>query len=374
MSTVRSDLGRYKVADPIGSGGMAVVYLGEDCELGRRVAIKVLADNLAVDEGFRARFLREAQTAARLSHPNIVHVYDLGRDSTGRPFIVMEYVDGPTLAETIDREGPLALERVLEVARDCAAGLAYAHGAGVIHRDLKPHNLLVGGDGRVKIADFGIARSLDAAEITVVGSVLGTAGYLAPEQARGEAVTTAADMYSLGVTLHQLATGTMPDPGARPELAEPLRTIVAGCLEQDPAARPTAAQVGSLLAGEPKVPGTFGSPPRTAVLQRPAPTGAATRPLPRRTYAMPRTLVAPRPRPAPLTRSARQRLLTGLFAVLIVALVVVLAASAGGGSHAKAGGTKVPGTSVPRVHPIPHGATAGAQAHAIAAWLRNHAG
>ena len=378
MTTVHSDLGRYRIGETIGSGGMAIVHLAEDCELHRPVAVKLLADNLAVDEGFRARFLREAQLAARLSHPNIVHVYDLGRDATGRPYIVMEYVDGPSLAEVLDREGPPALERVLAIGRDCCAGLAYAHGAGLVHRDLKPHNLLVDSEGRVKIADFGIARSLDAADITLAGSVLGTAGYLAPEQARGEAVTAAADMYSLGVTLHQLATGRMPDPGAPVELVEPLRSVVARCLDGRPANRPSAAEVGEMLdpavaqaVDEPTVPGTFGSPERTAVLRSDAGTGA-TRRMQRSVYTSPRTLVAPRPRPAPLTRSARHKILAALFAIVIAALVVILAASAGGGNS--------PSTKAPQHHhagavkPIPRGSTPTDQAHAIAAWLRNHAG
>src|SRR3954471_5032702 len=122
---------------------MAVVYLADDCELHRRVAVKLLADNLAADESFRARFLREAQVAARLSHPHIVHVYDLGSDARGRPFIVMEYVDGASLAEVVEREGALPLERVCALGRDCCDGLAYAHAAGLVHRDLKPHNLLL---------------------------------------------------------------------------------------------------------------------------------------------------------------------------------------------------------------------------------------
>jgi serine/threonine protein kinase len=371
LSTVHSDLGRYRLGDPIGSGGMAIVYLAEDCELHRPVAVKLLADNLAVDEGFRARFLREAQLAARLSHPNIVHVYDLGRDENGRPFIVMEYVDGRSLAEVLDREGPLALERVLEIGRECCTGLAYAHAAGLVHRDLKPHNLLVDGDGRVKIADFGIARSLDAADLTLTGSVLGTAGYLAPEQGRGEPVTAAADMYSLGVTLHQLATGLMPDPGAPTDLTEPLRTVVARCLDEHPANRPTATEAGQMLAGDGKVPGTFPSPERTAVLRSGADTSVATRPLRRSTYTSPRTLVAPRPRPAPLTRSARHKLLAALLAVVIAALVVILAASASGGSSTQ---TKPAHHHRTAARPIPRGATPADGAHAIAAWLRSHAG
>ena len=210
MSTVPTDLGRYRLDRALGSGGMAIVYLAHDRELDRVVAVKRLADNLAHDRSFRDRFLREAQLAAPLSHPNVVRVYDFGHDPDGRPFIVMEYVEGGSLAEALARDGALSPARVVAVARDCCAGLAYAHAAGLVHRDLKPQNLLLDPDCRVKIADFGIARTLDGTSLTLTGSVLGTAGYLAPEQAGGEQVTAAADIYGLGVTLHQLVTGTMP--------------------------------------------------------------------------------------------------------------------------------------------------------------------
>src|SRR5262249_34339161 len=152
---------------------------------------------------FRERFVREARLAAGLSHPNIVQVYDTGEDDDGRPFIVMEFVDGESLVETLRRETRVAPVRVVEIGLDCCAGLGYAHGAGLVHRDIKPHNLLADPRGRIKIADFGIARSLGGAALTMTGGVVGTANYLAPEQARGEQVTTAADMYALGVTLYQ---------------------------------------------------------------------------------------------------------------------------------------------------------------------------
>ena len=365
MSTVGTDLGRYRLGEALGSGGMASVYLADDGELGRRVAVKLLADNLAVDESFRARFLREAQLAARLSHPNIVHVYDLGRDPSGRPFIVMEYIDGCSLAELLARQGPLALERVLEIGRDTCAGLAYAHAQGLVHRDLKPHNLLLGRDGRVKIADFGIARSLDGGDITLAGSVLGTIGYVAPEQARGETVTSAADMYGLGVTLHQLAAGRMPTPGAPVDLVEPLRTAVARCIDEQPASRPTAGEVERMLATPALATGV------TTVLR--SGSTAPTRPLPRTTYTARHPLVAGGPRPAPLTRSARHRLIAALLALVIVALVVILAGAGGSGDGTPAQATK----RHHRAHAartIPHGSTASAEARAIARYLRNHAG
>ena len=236
MSTVPTDQGRYRLGRPLGSGGMAIVYLAHDRELDRVVAVKRLADNLSHDRSFRDRFLREAQLAAPLNHPNVVRVYDFGHDPDGRPFIVMEYVEGGSLAEALARDGALNPARVVAVARDCCAGLAYAHATGLVHRDLKPQNLLLEPDGRVKIADFGIARTLDGTSLTLTGSVLGTAGYLAPEQAGGAQVTAAADIYGLGVTLHQLATGTMPGPDAQP-LPDPLRSAVAHCLDPDDRSR-----------------------------------------------------------------------------------------------------------------------------------------
>ena len=217
---------------------MAIVYQAHDRELGRVVAVKRLADNLSHDRSFRDRFLREAQLAARLSHPRLVRVYDFGHDPDGRPFIVMEYVEGGSLAETLARDGVLSPARVVAVARDCCSGLAYAHAAGLVHRDLKPQNLLLDLDGRVKIADFGIARSLDGTSLTLTGSVLGTAGYLAPEQAGGEQVSAAADIYGLGVTLHQLTTGTLPGPDAPQALPEPVGSVVPAASTPTPAVVP----------------------------------------------------------------------------------------------------------------------------------------
>ncbi|HVI36210.1 MAG TPA: serine/threonine-protein kinase, partial [Gaiellales bacterium] len=264
MSAIRADQGRYTLDRALGSGGMAIVYLAHDRELGRVVAVKRLADNLSHDPSFRDRFLREAQLAAPLSHPNVVRVYDFGHDPDGRPFIVMEYVEGGSLAEALARDGALTPARVVAVARDCCAGLAYAHGAGLVHRDLKPQNLMLDLDGCVKIADFGIARTLDGTSLTLTGSVLGTAGYLAPEQAGGAQVTAAADIYGLGVTLHQLATGTMPGPDAPQDLPDPLRGVIVCCLDPDPARRPTAEALSAML-DEP-----------TTVVARPAASDAAT--------------------------------------------------------------------------------------------------
>ena len=198
--------GRYRVERTLGHGGMAVVYLAHDESLQRLVAVKVLAANLGDDETFRTRFLREARLAGRLSHPNIVQVYDAGESDDGRPYIVMEYVAGETVAEC----GKLQASEAVALVLQACAGLQHAHDAGLVHRDVKPANLLLRDDSVLKIADFGIARAAEATQLTQLGTVLGTAAYLAPEQAAGEEVTAAADIYSLGAVLYELLTGRPP--------------------------------------------------------------------------------------------------------------------------------------------------------------------
>ena len=197
--------GRYTIERELGRGGMAGVYLARDEELHRAVAVKVLAEHLSADDTFRARFLREARLAGRLSHPNIVQVYDVG-DAGGRPFIVMEYVPGGTLAEC----GRLPPGRVAALGLQASAGLQQAHGAGLVHRDVKPGNLLLRDDDVLKIADFGIARAAETTRHTQAGTILGTAAYLAPEQIAGEDATPASDLYSLGAVLYELLTGRPP--------------------------------------------------------------------------------------------------------------------------------------------------------------------
>jgi serine/threonine protein kinase len=200
---------RYTVEATLGRGGMATVELARDAQLGRKVAIKRLFASLVDDETFQARFLREARLAAGLSHPNLVAVYDAGEEA-GVPYIVMEYVEGETLAQLMRRTGPLPPDRAVEILLQVCAGLGHAHAAGLIHRDIKPQNLLVRHDGVVKIADFGIARTLQATQLTQAGTVLGTAAYLAPEQAAGQPVTAAADIYSLGAVSYELLAGGTP--------------------------------------------------------------------------------------------------------------------------------------------------------------------
>jgi tRNA A-37 threonylcarbamoyl transferase component Bud32 len=198
--------GRYEVVRPLGHGAMATVDLAHDVELDRPVALKRLAENFARDDGLRRRFVREARLAARLAHPHVVRVFDVGEDD-GRPFIAMEYVEGETLADLVARRGPLPAAEAARLGMHMCAGLAAAHAAGLVHRDVKPQNLLLGTDGALKLGDFGIAAGHEGTRLTVAGTVLGTAGYLAPEQARGEQVTAAADIYAVGAVLYELLTG-----------------------------------------------------------------------------------------------------------------------------------------------------------------------
>ena len=259
MSTPTEVASRYRLERRLGAGGMSTVFLGMDSVLERRVAVKLLAEHLAEDETFVARFRREALAAARLQHPNVVQVYDSGRDGdSGRHYIVMEYVRGPSCADLLRDEKTLPIDECVAHLRDACQGLDYAHRAGVIHRDVKPGNLLVVEEsGTVKLADFGIAKAAEQSRVTQIGSVLGTAAYLSPEQARGEDAGPASDIYSLGVCGYQFLTGRLPfeyssltelalkqqdaeiDPivDLRPEVPIELDRAVRGCLARDAAAR-----------------------------------------------------------------------------------------------------------------------------------------
>ena len=203
--------GRYRIEGRLGVGGMSTVHLAFDQRLERYVAVKLLAEHLADDPAFVSRFRREALSAARLVHPNIVQVFDSGFDEgQHRHFIVMEHVPGDSCAELLRDRGHLDVEQGVEIISQACRGLDYAHRNGVVHRDVKPGNLLVSEAEVVKLADFGIARATDQASITQVGSVLGTAAYLAPEQARGEEAGVRSDIYSLGVVTYQLLSGRLP--------------------------------------------------------------------------------------------------------------------------------------------------------------------
>lgn len=275
--------GRYRVERRLGEGAMARVDLAHDAELGRPVAIKVLAGHLADDRELRERFVREGRLAARLAHPHVVAVYDAGEED-GRPYIVMEYVDGETLAELVRRRGALPPAEAVGLARQALAGLEHAHAAGLVHRDLKPGNLLLRGDGTLKIADFGIARAMEVTGLTEAGTVLGTAAYLAPEQARGEQVGPPADVYSLAAVLYELLTGRPPRQVASlaeldEHAAEPIRPVrdlepavppeledtVMRALAARPEHRPSAAELRTGLDAWAK-PGSPSPEPPTAVM------------------------------------------------------------------------------------------------------------
>jgi eukaryotic-like serine/threonine-protein kinase len=251
---------RYRIVRRIGAGGMANVYLAEDQELGRRVAIKILNDRHANDEQFIERFRREAKNAASLSHPNIVSIYDRGT-AEGTYYIAMEHLDGRNLKELLIARGPAPPRIAIGYVRDILAALAFAHRHGIVHRDIKPHNILVDRDNRVKVTDFGIARA-GASQMTEAGSIVGTAQYLSPEQARGTAVDHRSDLYSVGVVLFELLTGEVPFTGdspveiamkhlsaqpplpsdRRPGVPHELDLIVARALAKDPAERYQSAE------------------------------------------------------------------------------------------------------------------------------------
>ncbi len=206
---------RYEIEERLGGGGMAVVYRARDAFLGRPVSIKVLREQFASDADFLERFRREAQAVASLSHPNIVSLYDVGQDGDVH-YLVMEYVEGRTLKDRIAHDGPLPARTAVEVARQVLDALEHAHQQQVVHRDIKSHNILLAKSGRVKVADFGIARATNGATLVHTGSIVGSAHYFSPEQARGRAVDERSDLYSAGVVLYEMLTGNVPFQGDSP--------------------------------------------------------------------------------------------------------------------------------------------------------------
>lgn len=345
--------GRYVLERELGRGGMAEVYAAHDTTLDRRVAVKVLARRLAGDAGLRERFVHEGRYAARLSHPNVVGVYDSGDDG-GIPYIVMELVEGTTLQEELDRRGAFPAAEVESIARQACAGLAHAHDAGIVHRDVKPQNLLLTPSGEVKISDFGIARGDEGPGITQAGELLGTVEYLAPEVVDGHAATAASDLYALGGVLYRLLTGEPPrrvrtlDDVTRRERIRPPRKLVRdpppgleraimACLDTEPLRRPQSArELSSLLDG---------APPATTHLE---PVTEAR-------------IVGAR---IERTRPARRIWLLVLLPVVAV-LAVAGSLLAGGGDGAK------PVRTGPT--PLRQGGTPGQDAQQLADWLRANA-
>jgi serine/threonine-protein kinase len=353
--------GRYELGERLGVGGMSTVVRAFDDRLERDVAIKLLAEHLADDDQFVARFRREALAVARLVHPNIVQVFDFGLDEpTHRQYIVMELVRGQSGAEILREEGVLEVRDALSIVAQACRGLAYAHRNDVVHRDVKPGNLLRGEDGVVKLADFGIAKAFsDESSITQVGSVLGTAAYLAPEQAAGEQAGPAADLYALGVVAYQLLSGRLPYEAQsltelalkqqrevpprldelNPDVSPQLAMAVDRALALDPRQRPASAEdMRSQLADGARGIGPADTDPTThraagpptsatsVVGQRTGATGVARAPVQQRQPRAPR---APRPAPTyatqapvatrPPRRGRAKRFFGGLLVLLLLA-------------------------------------------------------
>jgi eukaryotic-like serine/threonine-protein kinase len=324
--------GRYELQEVAGSGGMSNVYRARDTVLERTVAIKILHDHFSDDPEYVERFRREARALAQLNHPNIVTVIDRG-EYEGRQFIVFEHVEGENLKELVDREGQLPVEQALSLVHQVARGLAFAHEHGVVHRDVKPHNVLIDEDGVAKVTDFGIARSIDPADgLTETGALLGTSEYIAPEQASGGRVDERSDQYSLAAVLYELLAGEPPYTGenfmavamkhvqdpvpsvreVRPDVSPRLDAIVARALAKRPENRfsSTEALMAALEAAR-------------------ADTDAASTPALGATESIPR----PGPLPPPIGRRRRRfplPILLGLVAVGVTALVVALVIAGGG--------------------------------------------
>lgn len=283
--------GRYRLVHSLGRGGVAEVYEAVDERLARRVAVKLFRGDAAEE---LQRHESEMRTLAQLDHPALVTVYDAGDDGR-RPFLVMQLVEGTTLANELARYGKIPSEQVAEWGQTLASGLAYVHGQGIIHRDVKPANVLVGRDGRVHLADFGIARLVDAAHVTRAGEIVGTPSYFAPEQVAGEPVGPAADVYALALVLLECLTGRKAfegtalevamarlarDPDVPDDLSPGWRMLLMGMLSRVPASRPLAAEVADRLGeltGSPTTSVPVVAPPDATRVMAPVTTQATTR-------------------------------------------------------------------------------------------------
>jgi beta-lactam-binding protein with PASTA domain/tRNA A-37 threonylcarbamoyl transferase component Bud32 len=333
--------GRYRIVRKLGTGGMANVYLAEDEVLGRRVAIKILNDRHAGDDQFVERFRREAKNAASLSHPNIVSIYDRG-EAEGTYYIAMEYLDGRSLKELIVARGPAPVNVAIEYARQILAAIRFAHRHGIVHRDIKPHNVLVDAEGRLKVTDFGIARA-GVSQMTEAGSIIGTAQYLSPEQAKGAPVDQTSDLYSVGVVLYELLTGVVPFSGDTPveiamkhlsstpeppsakraEVPRELDLIVMRALAKDPADRYQSAEemdddLGRVARGAAVSPATEEA--ATAIISRPPSTAVTAITPPRTREAVP---YAPPPAYYDYDEPRRRAVWPWFVALLFVAAAIV---------------------------------------------------
>ena len=342
---------RYRIESRLGNGGMAIVYAGTDTLLRRRVAVKVLRDQYAADDDFVKRFYYEAQSAAKLSHPNIVNVYDVGREGD-EYFIVMELVDGETLAEQIGPHKSIPEPVAIDYAAQIASGLAYAHRQGILHRDIKPANILVTKDDVVKLSDFGIARAVaeNASGVTQPGMVMGSVYYISPEQAQGFEIDETSDLYALGVVIYQMVTGTLPYVGENPvtvalkHVSDPVPTLPAGSaspalasivtrlLQKNPRDRfQSASDVATALREareRPTVMQNVGVGVMADGATMPIPTVRAPQPPPRRASSAERPLISDRTPPNGIPRvplevvetAPRQPMIwVGLLALLLAA-------------------------------------------------------
>ncbi len=330
----------------LGHGGMATVFLAHDRKLDRPVAIKLLADNLAGDEEVRARFTREARLAAKLDHPNVVQVYDVGEEDD-RPYIVMELVAGGTLGDRLERRGrALPLSEALPLLRQMCDGLGHAHARRLVHRDVKPQNLLLRkADDCLKVADFGIARAAEETRLTRTGNVIGTDRYMAPEQLADGRISPATDVFACGVVADEVLPKRRP-----PELGE----IVDNCLRANPRERfPDAAALGAALAGVEANGATPATVPLAGEPARHPGATPATMPMPRTPARRPRAILAA----------------AALVAVVIAAVAIALisgdSGSGDGGDAANAGQA-----APPQVQPAPRLDDPAAEARALAEWLR----
>jgi eukaryotic-like serine/threonine-protein kinase len=328
--------GRYELQDIVGSGGMSSVYRARDTVLERTVAIKILHEHFSDDPEYVERFRREARALARLNHPNIVTVIDRG-EFEGRQFIVFEHVEGENLKELVEREGPLPVDRALALVHQVARGLAFAHDHGVVHRDVKPHNVLIDEEGVAKVTDFGIARSLDPADgLTETGTLLGTSEYIAPEQASGARVDERSDQYSLAAVLYELLTGEPPYTGdnfmavAMKHIQEPVPSV---CEARPDVSPRIDAIIGRAMAKRPedRFPSTEAM--MAALEAARVATDGAPVPVARPDDGATDIMPVQGPAPPPVRRSRRRfplPILIGLVGVGVAALVVALIIAGGG--------------------------------------------